>query len=383
MTHDTNPVADWLALWRVPGIGIGHFKALMDRFGSPRAALAAGRTELAGAGLPSGVIDAVLQRESDLAAPDLAWLEQADHHALTWDDPRYPRPLREIADPPPVLFVQGDPAALSEPQLAMVGSRNPTPTGRETALDFARHLASCGLAITSGMALGIDGAAHRGALEADGITIAVTGTGLDRVYPPQHRRLAHDIAERGALVSEFPIGTPARPEHFPRRNRIISGLALGTLVVEAARRSGSLITARCAADQGREVFAIPGSIHNPLSRGCHRLLRDGAKLVETAQDVVEELQPMAAIAAVETSARSRETGPAADGHGRDPDHLHLLECLGFEPTPIDTLVERTGLTAEAVSSMLLLLELHNEVASVSGGLYVRLIPSEPDERDRA
>lgn len=380
MTRDRERIESWLTLWRVPGVGIAHFRGLVDRFGSPAAALEAKHSELAQSGLPDAAVEAILDRPPDAAAADLAWLEQPGHHVLAWDDHRYPRQLLELADPPPVLFVAGDPEVLAIPQLAIVGSRNPTPTGRETARDFARHLAAHGLVITSGMALGVDGAAHRGALDAGGITVAVAGTGLDRVYPRQHRDLAHEILEHGALVSEFPIGIPARPEHFPRRNRIISGLSLGTLVVEAARHSGSLITARYATEQGRDVFAIPGSIHNPLARGCHQLLRDGAKLVETARDVLEELGPMVSSA---PSKSPSAPAPACEAPSTDPEYRLLLECLGFEPTPIDTLVERSGLTAEAVSSMLLMLELHNEVASMTGGLYVRQIPRGVDERDGA
>jgi len=216
-------------------------------------------------------------------------------HILTLHDPAYPALLKEIADPPPLLFVRGDPAVLSRPQLGIVGSRNPTPGGRSLAEDFARSLSRCGLVVTSGMALGIDAAGHRGALRGGGTTLAVAGTGPDRIYPARHRDLARAIVEQGAIISEFAPGTPALPSNFPRRNRIISGLSLGVLVVEAACRSGSLITARLAAEQGREVFALPGSIHNPLARGCHHLIRQGAKLVEDIEDIVEELGPLAAV----------------------------------------------------------------------------------------
>ncbi len=219
-------------------------------------------------------------------------LEGDNRHLITLHDARYPTLLREIDDAPPMLFIQGDPTILNLPQIAIVGSRNPSASGRQTATDFAHFLASAGLAITSGLADGIDGAAHQGALETKNSTLAVTGTGLDRVYPAKHRELAHRIAEQGALISELPPGTPPIPANFPRRNRIISGLSLGTLVVEAAQKSGSLITARLATEQGREVFAIPGSIHNPLARGCHALIRQGAKLVETAGDILEELAPL-------------------------------------------------------------------------------------------
>jgi DNA processing protein len=250
----------------------------------------------------------------------------------------------------------------------MVGSRNPTTGGERTARDFARHLAGCGLAITSGLAVGVDAAAHQGALEAGGITLAVTGTGLDRVYPARHRELAHRIAERGALVSEFPPGTPPLAGNFPRRNRIISGLSVGTLVVEAALKSGSLITARLAVEQGREVFAIPGSIHNPLARGCHALIRQGAKLVETADDIAEELAALLGGLSLEPVV---DAGHADEGcHSlEDPEYQRLLQAMGHDPVSVDQLVARTGFTAETVSSMLLLLELQGHVSSSPGGFF--------------
>ncbi|MEO5574291.1 MAG: DNA-processing protein DprA, partial [Gammaproteobacteria bacterium] len=269
-------------------------------------------------------------------------------------------------------FVVGNAAVLSTPQLAIVGSRNPTPAGSETAHDFARHLCASGLTITSGLASGIDAASHRGALDGGGLTIAVAGTGLDRVYPARHHDLAHQIAGHGALVSEFVLGTPPLSDHFPRRNRIISGLSLGTLVVEAAQRSGSLITARMAADQGREVFAIPGSIHNPLARGCHFLIRQGAKLVETANDIMEELGPLArSLKAVSPQSALRNDCITANVQ-LSVETEKLVACLGFESTTIDRLVERSGLTAEAVSSILLMLELQGCVTSTIGGLYTQV-----------
>jgi DNA processing protein len=258
---------------------------------------------------------------------------------------------------------------LQSPQLAIVGSRNPTPNGRITAQDFARHLADVGLTITSGLALGIDAASHLGALESDGYTIAVMGTGLDRVYPARNRDLAHAVAERGALVSEYPLGTTPRPENFPRRNRIISGLSMGTLVVEAALQSGSLTTAHHAVEQGREVFAIPGSIHNPLSRGCHRLIREGAKLVETAEDILSELSALnqALNSPPKTLEKHYDTSESLD-----QEYERLLDTMGFAPTPVDQLVSLSGLTAEEVSSMLLILELQGYVGSSPGGLYIRV-----------
>lgn len=270
-----------------------------------------------------------------------------------------------------MLYVHGDAAALHEASLAIVGSRNPTPVGMDNAYQFARHLSRAGLTITSGMALGIDAAAHRGALAAGGRTFAVAGTGLDRVYPVAHRELASQIADCGAVVSEFPLSTPPVPRNFPKRNRIISGLSLGVLVVEAAPSSGSLITARLAAEQGREVLAIPGSIHNPLARGCHALIRLGAKLVETADDILEELGPMSGtIGPAPNAGAAGQAGNVLEG--LDVESRSLLEHMGFEPAPVDTLVERTGLTAEAVSRMLLILELQGFISSAPGGLYIRL-----------
>ena len=258
----------------------------------------------------------------------------------------------------------GEIDVLNQPQLAMVGSRQHSPAGKDIAHDFACHLAGLGLVITSGMAQGIDAASHRGALDAGGKTIAVTGTGLDRVYPARHKDLAHQIAENGALVSEFPIGVPPLAANFPRRNRIISGLSLGVLVVEAAVKSGSLITARLALEQGREVLAVPGSIHSPHSRGCNSLIRQGAKLVETAQDVLEELPQIELSNAVDL-----EKQPETTPFQLDESYQRVLESVGYEPTAVDTVVQRSGLTADAVCSMLLVLELQGFVAASSGGYY--------------
>lgn len=304
-------------------------------------------------------------------ARDLAWLEQPGHHLLDWSDPHYPPLLRQIARPPPLLFVHGDPACLRQPQLAIVGARHPTPAGRDTAQRFATHLAGCGLTITSGLALGIDAAAHQGALSG-GQTIAVMGSSLDQVYPARHRELARAIVARGALVSELPIGTPPLAENFPRRNRLISGLALGVLVVEAAAQSGSLITARLAVEQGREVFAIPGSIHNPLAKGCHALIRQGAKLVETAADILEELGALAMAAAEPVSVESAPAPAPAPAPALTEDYQQLLVAMGDAPVSVDALADRCGLTAEALSSMLLILELEGRIAAMPGGLYERL-----------
>ena len=295
-------------------------------------------------------------------------MNQPDRHLITLDDPRYPALLRDIPDPPLALFVHGDPECLVTPQLAVVGSRNPTPGGRENAFEFARYLVGAGLTITSGLAAGIDGAAHRGALAGGGRTVAVVGTGLDRVYPAEHLELAHTITAQGALVSEFALGSRPTPGHFPKRNRLISGLSLGTLVVEATPHSGSLITAKLAGEQGRETFAIPGSIHNPQARGCHALIRQGAKLVETAADILEELGQLAST--LDPPTQTPATDPAIETT-LDADYQHLLQQLDDTPTPVDTLVQRSGLTAETVSSMLLVLELQGYVSSAAGGHYTR------------
>jgi DNA processing protein len=348
---------------------------LVERLGDPLRVLAAGRAALTEAGVSAAVAEAIERGDGQGVEADLAWAEQEGAHILARDDPRYPPLLAQVAGAPCVLFVRGDPAVLSDPQLAIVGSRNPTPSGRETTRELARHLSGCGLTITSGLAIGIDGAAHEGALEA-GRTVAVLGTGPDRVYPSAHRQLARRIAAQGALVSELPPGSGVRGANFPRRNRIISGLSLGTLVTEAAVQSGSLITARYASEQGREVFAIPGSIHNPLARGCHALIRQGAKLVETAQDVLEELAPQlrtflgASTGDVLPPVTDAQVA-AATAAGLDADYQRLLDAMGYDPVAPDELIRRTGLAAQSVSSMLLLLELEGYVSSQPGGRYCR------------
>jgi len=355
-------------LSHAPGVGPRTFSRLMERFGEPQRVLEANSPELRAAGLRADTVDSLRHPPVEAAEAALAWAEQDGAHILTRDDPRYPRLLRELNDAPILLYVRGDPEALSDPQVAMVGSRNPTPAGRDTSRELARHLAACGLTITSGLAIGVDAAAHEGALET-GRTVAVLGTGPDRVYPAVHRDLARRIAGQGALVTEFSPGSTPKGENFPRRNRIISGLSVGTLVTEAALRSGSLITARFAMEQGREVFAMPGSIHNPLARGCHALIRDGAKLVETAQDVLEEL--------VESlgpflTAEIPPTTESTEGRARlDPEYRRLLDAMGHDPVAPDELIRRTELPAQSISSMLLLLELEGYVSSCPGGRYCR------------
>ena len=366
-------IYSWLALWRAPGVGARLFTRLLEQFSRPAAVFTANREQLQAAGVTRpATLDYLHAPDAAAVEQDLAWLEHPDHHLLTLESADYPPLLRELPDPPPLLFVHGEPQLLSYPQLAMVGSRNASPSGSKTAFDFARHLSDCGLVITSGLALGIDAACHRGALEGSGLTIAVIGTGMDRVYPARHRELAHKIADKGALVSEFPIGTSPTRANFPRRNRIISGLCLGTLVVEAAIHSGSLITARQASEQGREVFAIPGSIHNPLARGCHRLIREGAKLVETADDIMEELAGIIPLALENAHQAEHPPNPAVEPNKPDSEYIQLLDIMGYDPVTVDTIVERSGLTTEEVSSMLLVLELQDHVASMPGGLYSRV-----------
>ena len=303
-------------------------------------------------------------------ARDLAWLDGPGRCLLTADDSRYPPQLAAVPGMPPALFVRGDPAILSRPQVAIVGSRKASAAGCEAAFDFAARLAAQGFAITSGLATGIDAAAHRGALAAGGATVAVCGTGLDRVYPPGHERLAGEIAATGALVGEFPTGTPPVPHNFPRRNRLMSGLARGVLVVEAASRSGSLITARLAGEQGREVMALPGSIHNPLARGCHRLIKDGAALVENVDDVLAALGVSRLDGAAESASGARDRAEIVHG-ALDSDAEMLLNALGFGPTDLDRLVERTGMSARSVLSKLQLLELEGRVETLAGGRYSR------------
>lgn len=360
----------WLILHHTPRLGSRGVAELVARFGSPCAAM-----EAVAAGLELALAGEALTylRTPDLAPvrADLAWLQGPKRHILTPADVRYPPLLARTADPPQILYVVGDPEVLAQPQVAVVGSRHPSPGGTETAFELARGLAAAGLVVTSGLAAGVDGAAHRGALAANGLTVAVAGTGLDRVYPARHRDLAHRIAADGALVSEYWPGTPPLGENFPRRNRILAGLALGTVVVEAALRSGSLISARLAAEEGRQVFAVPGSIRNPLARGCHALIRDGATLVEAPEDVLGELAPL-----LRAFTAGRPPADTAVGHppagAFDPDHARVLDVMGYDPVAVDTLVTRSGLTAEAVSSILLLLELQGLVVSHGGGRYSRV-----------
>jgi DNA processing protein len=333
--------------------------ALLRAFGSPQTILAASRAQLAAVVPDTAVARLVAPPAHDALARTSAWLASPGHDLVAWDDADYPRALLELGYAPPVLFFVGRRELLNRPAVAIVGSRNATAQGLDNARNFAHALAEAGLTIVSGLALGVDAAAHEGALLGAGSTLAVVGTGLDRVYPARHRDLAHRIAVEGGLLSEFPPGTPPREKNFPRRNRLISGLAQGVLVVEAALSSGSLITARYAGEQGREVFAIPGSIHSPLAKGCHKLIREGAKLVETAQDILEEL------------GMGTKGTPSQSAAGAPIPESALMAALGNDPADIDALVARTGLAADAVTAELTELELAGIVASLPGGRWQR------------
>lgn len=377
----------WLVLNRYTGIGPKHFQYLHQTFGQ--------LSSLFNHQQPVSELQNFLKKvgaksiQPNWAAvdQDLAFLKKPHAHIICYNQVAYPMLLKQISNPPPLLFVEGDADILSHAQLAMVGSRNPTPMGSEMAFQFARYLVGKRLVITSGLAIGIDGASHRGALTGGGRTIGVIGSGLDKIYPSTHINLAKQMIDNGgALVSEFPMGTSPRREFFPRRNRLISGLSMGVLVVEAALNSGSLITAKYAVDQGREVFAIPGSPHNPLAKGCHQLIKEGAKLVEEAEDILQELLPLSKYVNFNSSddheikekdiQQTNNIKPLTQHHtfnftGEDtPQETQVLAQIGFECTSVDTIIERSGLTAEEVSSMLLALELTDKILSVPGG-YVR------------
>ena len=369
---------------RAPHLGGARFIRLLEHLGGIEKLFSAGRGQLERAGLHEETIRALSKPDEALLESDLEWLSSPSHHLLTWESELFPPLLRDIPSPPAALYVDGDPDILWQPQVAVIGSRNPTAGGKDNATDFAGELSRQGMTITSGLAAGIDSIAHAAALDAGKTTVAVMGTGLDRVYPSSSRGLAVRIRDKGVLVSEFPPGTGAQRSHFPSRNRIISGLSLGVLVIEAGLRSGTLITARMAGNQGRDVFALPGSIHNPMAKGCHRLIRDGAKLVETVEEIMQELAPMAGQLAGELKRQIdlKEMKPAAlplDNAAQDPqldedpEYRLLWSCLGFDPKPIDSIIEQSGLTARAVSAMLLLLELRGKVEAHPGGAYSRKI----------
>ena len=350
----------WLRLTLVPGVPAATQRSLLKAFGTPEGVVCASRRDIAAvaggkvAELLSGGPDAALLEKT------LRWIERPGQHFIALSDESYPKALLDIAEPPTVLYVTGRVEMLNVPAFAIVGSRNATPQGMRDAEAFAHALSQAGLAIVSGLALGIDAAAHRGGLAAAGSSMAVMGTGPDIIYPRRNLELAQALASKGCLISEFALGTPSAPGNFPRRNRLISGLSRGVLVVEAALQSGSLTTARCALEQGRDVFAIPGSIHSPLSKGCHWLIQQGAKLVESAQDVLGELGWNAPRAAQETA--------GAEEHDRDP----LLEAMGFAPVSIDQMAELTGLGAAKLAARLSYLEIDGRITALAGGWFQRI-----------
>jgi len=362
-----------LALWHIPNVGTRIITKLHEHFPNLEDVFSLKEMDLKNLQLPDGVVAGILHPNWRAVESDIVWQDSSsEHHILTFSDENYPRLLREISAKPAVLFVRGDEGILQLPQLAMVGSRSPSSHGFEIAHDFASELSASGLAITSGLALGIDTASHNGALDAKGKTVAVLGTGIDKIYPQRNLKLAEKIiASGGALVSEFGLGISAEARNFPRRNRIISGLSVGTLVVEAAQQSGSLITARYALDQGREVFAIPGSIHNPLARGCHVLLRQGAKLVERVDDILEEIGSLCAtLKSSSSSPYKEESSKSVPENNLDSDEAKLLECVSYEVTTFDILVERCNLSASKVASLVTSLELKGLIQAVFGG-YIR------------
>jgi len=356
---------------RTPGLSAVHLLAL-ERLAPDLGALAwPDPAALTGLGLSTHGVAWLASPDEAIVASDLRWLDSSGTMLLPAFSADYPPLLRESPDPPALLYVRGDVKILSEPQLAMVGSRNPTAGGIATAREFASFFAHAGLTITSGLALGIDAACHEGALAAGGPTVAVLGCGLDQIYPREHQALAGRVAAHGALVSEFPPGSKPLPAFFPQRNRIIAALSHGTLVVEAAQQSGSLITARLAGEAGRDVFAIPSSIHNPLARGCHQLIRQGAKLVERPDDVLGELR-ISLSAQLLAGARTQPSVDAMGAPQLDKEYKILLDALAFEPASVDSLIERTGMNSESIASMLLILELDGHVAPHPGGRYSRM-----------
>lgn len=354
----------WVALSFIQGLGSQTYCQLLKAFGDPANIYASSFKQLIEIVSEKIAIDIGKGVDEDALKDTIHWLSQPNNHLVTLADKEYPKALLEINDPPPFLYTKGNLALLNQASIAIVGSRNASVQGEKNAEAFAQGLCEYGLCVVSGMALGIDGAAHRGALKANGATIAVVGTGLDIVYPAKHRDLAHQIIEKnGLMISEFALGTPSKPQNFPKRNRIISGLGLGCLVVEANLQSGSQITARLAGEQGREVFAIPGSIHSPMAKGCHQLIKQGAKLVDDLRDIIDEIgieniahQSTENIAVTETATEHK-----------------LLDLMGFEPTSLEALVHLSDLTVGELSSILMLLELEGKIASLNGGLYQKIV----------
>ena len=371
LTTPPEELRNWLNLTLPAGVGPRKQQELLRAFGHPDAILNAGLSAVSGVigiKLAQSLFDGVInEAQQTLIDTTLAWLNEPGHHIVTLADRDYPQRLLESSDPPSLLYINGDPAYLNRAAIGVVGSRNATPQGIENALAFSKALAEAGFTIISGLALGIDAAAHEGALRSDAAsgTIAVIGTGIDRVYPSSNKKLAHVITGKGCIVSEFPLGTAATASNFPRRNRLIAGLSQACLVVEAAPASGSLITARLAGELGRDLFAIPGSIHAPQYKGCHALIKQGAKLVECAQDILEELRPQ-----LSTPTTSTQEMPTAN-----PQHAVLINALGHDPSTLDQLISRSGLTADVVLAMLTELSLEGVVTNLPGGRYQRLIRS--------
>ena len=369
---------DWLVILNAPSVGGASLIRVIEAMGGASAVAAASARDLVRQGLSDKAAAAITNPDESKIESDLQWLAQADHHLLCWDDEAYPALLRRIDGPPAALFADGDPGCLWQPQIAIIGSRNPTAGGLDHARDFATTLARQGMTIPSGLASGIDTAAHTAALNCGALTIAVNGTGLDQVYPSSSRAVAERIRSQGVMISELPLGSPPRRQHFPSRNRIISGLSLAVLVVEAGLNSGTLITARKAAEQGREVFALPGSLHNPMAKGCHRLIREGARLVETTADIMQELGPVAAELQMEIRQRLDEPETIDEKTVRqkselldDPDYSTVWKLLGYDPKPVDLIIQQSGLSAREISSMLLMMELNGMIIKNSDGRYER------------
>lgn len=366
--HTIDHLEAWLRLSFQAGISSRIVHPLLQHFGSAQAVVDASPTALKSMRVNSQLITQLKKPVPDLLKQTEIWLAEKDHHLLTLGSPNYPDLLKQIPDPPLLLYIWGNPEVLASTQIAMVGSRNPSAIGTELAYEYASELCKLHITVTSGMALGIDAASHQGALAANGQTIGVLGSGLSCIYPSRHRELAAMISQQGAVVSEFALHAKPIPIRFPRRNRIISGLSLGTLVVEATLRSGSLITAHLAVDQGRDVFAIPGSPHNPLSRGCHQLIQQGAKLVTCAADITQELT----LPEQMTTPALKQNPQAMSQAGLEQNDIKLLECIQFEATAVDQLVERSQFCAADVTSILLNLELHGYIKPCPGG-YIRVI----------
>jgi DNA processing protein len=357
----------WLALHKIPNVNWQTLKYVLSNISTLAELFSLNKKQLLDLKLSPKSINAILHFDWDTLSSDIAWLNEPTHHLLTLDHSDYPKLLYEIEAPPVLLFVYGNVACLQTPQIAVVGSRTPTYTGMDIAKVFAKQLACAGLTITSGLAYGIDRAAHQGALDQAGKTIAVLGSGIKRIYPCAHKRLAQNIIDKGgAIISEFPLNQPPLRSNFPKRNRIISGLSLGVLVVEAAEKSGSLITAKHALDANREVFAIPGSIRNTLSAGCHMLIQQGAKLVSHVNDILEEIQissPLGTHTSIEKHQKAHLS--------LDSTYQKLLECIGYEPLPVNELIKRSELTAEKVTAMLITLEMNGYIQSTLKG-YLKI-----------